>query len=58
MTHTATGAPAGDRTRHVREAGTPAKDKMQDASRQSRGRVRDEVDRRSTDAAEQAGAAA
>jgi hypothetical protein len=66
MTQTATGGTARDQTREVgaqakdkaQEVGAQAKDKAQEAGAQARSRVSDEVDRRSTEAGEQAGSAA
>jgi hypothetical protein len=56
MTNTATG---GTATREkAQEVGEQAKEKAQEAGAQARSRVRDEVDRRSTDAGRQAGSAA
>lgn len=59
MTDTATGGTATDQARDkAQEVGTQAKEKAQEAGAQARSRVRDEVDRRSTDAGQQAGSAA
>jgi hypothetical protein len=59
MTDTATGGTATDQAREkAHEVGTQAKEKTQEAGAQARTRVRDEVDRRSTDAGQQAGSAA
>jgi hypothetical protein len=59
MTHTATGGTATDQAREkAQEVGSQAKDKAQEAGAQARGRVRDEVDRRSTEAGNQAGVTA
>jgi len=70
MTDMATGGTATDQAREkaqevgaqakdkAQEAGAQAKEKAQEAGAQARGRVRDEVDRRSTEAGEQAGATA
>jgi hypothetical protein len=59
MTHTATGGSTTDQAREkAQEVGTQAKEKAQEAGAQARSRVRDEVDRRSTDAGRQAGSAA
>jgi hypothetical protein len=55
MTHTATG---GSTTDKAQEVGAQAKEKAQEAGVQARSRVRDEVDRRSTEAGQQAGSAA
>jgi hypothetical protein len=55
MTHTATG---GSTTDKAQEVGAQAKEKAQEAGAQARSRVRDEVDRRSTEAGHQAGSAA
>jgi hypothetical protein len=67
MTDTATAGTATDQAREkaqevggqtkdkAQEAAAQAKDKAQEAGAQARGRVRDEVDRRSTQAGEQAG---
>jgi hypothetical protein len=52
---TATG---GSTTDQAQEVGTQAKEKAQEAGAQARSRVRDEVDRRSTEAGHQAGSAA
>ena len=59
MTDTATGGTATDQARDkAQEVGTQAKEKAQEAGAQARSRVRDEVDRRSTEAGQQAGSAA
>jgi hypothetical protein len=59
MTQTATGGSAPDQAREkAQEVGTQAKEKAQEAGAQARSKVRDEVDRRSTMAGEQAGSAA
>ena len=59
MTDTATGGTATDQARDkAQEVGTQAKEKAQEAGAQARSRVRDEVDRRSTDAGQQAGSTA
>jgi hypothetical protein len=59
MTQTATGGTATDDAREkAQEVGTQAKEKAQEAGAQARSRVRDEVDRRSTDAGDQAGSTA
>ena len=59
MTHTATGGTATDQARDkAQEVGAQAKEKAQEAGAQARSRVRDEVDRRSTQAGDQAGSAA
>jgi hypothetical protein len=59
MTDTATEpAATGQAREKAQEVGTQAKDKAQEAGAQARSRVRDEVDRRSTQAGEQAGSAA
>jgi hypothetical protein len=59
MTHTATGGSATDQARDkAQEVGAQAKEKAQEAGAQARSRVRDEVDRRSTQAGEQAGSTA
>lgn len=59
MTDTATGGTTTDQARDkAQEVGTQAKEKAQEAGAQARSRVRDEVDRRSTDAGQQAGSAA
>jgi hypothetical protein len=59
MSHAATGGTATDQAREkAQEVGTQAKEKAQEASAQARSRVRDEVDRRSTDAGQQAGSTA
>ena len=56
---TATGGTATDQAREkAQEVGAQAKEKAQEAGAQARSRVRDEVDRRSTEAGEQAGSAA
>jgi len=55
----ATGGSTADQARDkAQEAGAQAKEKAQEAGAQARSRVRDEVDRRSTEAGEQAGSAA
>ena len=56
MTDTATGGTAA--TDKAQDVGTQAKEKAQEAGAQARSRVRDEVDRRSTQAGEQAGTTA
>jgi hypothetical protein len=70
MTQTATGGTASDQAREkaqevgaqtkdkAQEVGAQAKEKAHEAGAQARSRVRDEVDRRSTEAGEQAGSAA
>jgi hypothetical protein len=59
MTHTATGGSTTDQARDkAQEVGSQAKEKAQEAGAQARSRVRDEVDRRSTEAGHQAGSAA
>jgi hypothetical protein len=59
MTHTATGGSTTDQAREkAQEVGTQAKEKAQEAGAQARSRVRDEVDRRSTEAGHQAGSTA
>jgi hypothetical protein len=59
MTDTATGGTATDQAREKAQAvGTQATEKAQEARAQARSRVRDEVDRRSTEAGRQAGSAA
>jgi hypothetical protein len=59
MTQTATGGGATDQAREkAQEVGAQAKEKAQEAGVQARSRVRDEVDRRSTQAGEQAGSTA
>jgi hypothetical protein len=68
MTDTTIGGSATDQPRgnaqdvggqtKAQEAGAQAKEKAQEAGAQARSRVRDEVDRRSTEAGEQAGSAA
>lgn len=59
MTHTATGGSTTDQARDkAQDVGAQAKEKAQEAGAQARSRVRDEVDRRSTDAGHQAGSAA
>jgi hypothetical protein len=59
MTQTATEGSTTDQAREkAQEVGVQAKEKAQEAGEQARGRVRDEVDRRSTEAGEQAGATA
>lgn len=59
MTHTATGGSTTDQARDkVQEVGAQAKDKAQEAGAQARSRVRDEVDRRSTEVGRQAGSTA
>jgi hypothetical protein len=59
MTQTATGGTATDQAREkTQEVGSQAKEKAQEAGAQARSRVRDEVDRRSTQAGEQAGSTA
>jgi hypothetical protein len=56
---TATGGTTTDQAREkAQEVGTQAKEKAQEAGAQARSRVRDEVDRRSTDAGRQAGSTA
>ena len=56
---TATGGSTTEQAREkAQEVGTQAKEKAQEAGTQARSRVRDEVDRRSTDAGQQAGSAA
>jgi hypothetical protein len=55
MTHTAT---EGSTTGKAQEVGAQAKEKAQEAGAQARSRVRDEVDRRSTEAGHQAGSTA
>ena len=55
MTQTASGDPATDQAREkAQEVGSQAKEKAQEAGAQARSRVRDEVDRRSTEAGDQA----
>ena len=59
MTPTATDGSATDQAREkAQEVGTQAKEKAQEAGAQARGRVRDQVDQRSTEAGEQATSAA
>jgi hypothetical protein len=60
MSDTATaGGSTSDQARDkAQEMGGQAKEKAQEVGAQARGRVRDEVDRRSTEAGEQAGSAA
>jgi hypothetical protein len=59
MTDTATGGTTTDQAREkAQEVGTQAKEKAQEAGAQARSRVRDEVDRRSTEAGRQAGSTA
>jgi hypothetical protein len=59
MTQTATGGGATDQAREkAQEVGAQAKEKAQEAGAHARSRMRDEVDRRSTQAGEQAGSAA
>jgi hypothetical protein len=59
MSDTATGGTATDQARDkAQEVGAQAKEKAQEAGAQARDRVRDEVDRRSTEAGHQAGSAA
>jgi hypothetical protein len=59
MSDTATQSGAADQARDkAQEVGQQAKEKAQEAGSQARDRVRDEVDRRSTMAGEQAGSAA
>jgi hypothetical protein len=59
MTQTATGGTATDQAREkAQEVGSQAKEKAQEAGAQARSRVRDEVDRRSTEAGNQAGSTA
>jgi hypothetical protein len=59
MTHTATGGSTTDQARDkAQEVGAQAKEKAQEAGAEARSRVRDEVDRRSTDAGYQAGSTA
>lgn len=56
---TATGGSTTDQAREkAQEVGTQAKEKAQEAGAQARSKVRDEVDRRSTMAGEQAGSTA
>jgi hypothetical protein len=56
---TATGGTTTDQAREkAQEVGTQAKEKAQEAGAQARSRVRDEVDRRSTEAGRQAGSTA
>jgi hypothetical protein len=56
---TATGSTTTDQAREkAQEVGTQAKEKAQEAGAQARSRVRDEVDRRSTEAGRQAGSTA
>jgi hypothetical protein len=56
---TATGGTATDQAREkAQEVGSQAKEKAQEAGAQARSRVRDEVDRRSTEAGHQAGSTA
>lgn len=56
---TATGSSASDQAREkVQDVGSQAKDKAQEAGAQARSRVRDEVDRRSTEVGQQAGSTA
>jgi hypothetical protein len=59
MTDTATGGIATDQAREkAQEVGTQAKEQAQQAGAQARSRVRDEVDRRSTEAGQRAGSTA
>ena len=59
MTDTATeGTATGQGREKAQQVGTQAKEKAQEAGAQARSRVRDEVDRRSTQAGEQAGSTA
>jgi hypothetical protein len=59
MSETATADSTTDQAREkAQEVGTEAKEKAQQAGQQARDRVRAEVDRRSTDAGQQAGSAA
>lgn len=59
MTQTAGGDTATDQAREkAQEVSSQAKDKAQEAGAQARSRVRDEVDRRSTEAGQQAGSTA
>lgn len=59
MTQTATGGTATDQAREkAQEVGSQAKEKAQEAGAQARSRVRDELDRRSTEAGSQAGTTA
>ena len=59
MTQTAGGGPATDQVREkAQEVSSQAKEKAQEAGAQARSRVRDEVDRRSTAAGNQAGSTA
>jgi hypothetical protein len=59
MTQMATGGGATDQARErAQEVGAQAKEKAQEAGAQARSRMRDEVDRRSTMAGEQAGSTA
>jgi hypothetical protein len=59
MSSTQTAESAGDQARaKTQDVGAQAKEKAQEAGAQARSRVRDEVDRRSTQAGVQAGSAA
>jgi hypothetical protein len=59
MSETTTADSAADQARaKTQEVGAQAKEKAQEAGQQARGRVRDEVDRRSTQAGDQAGSTA
>jgi hypothetical protein len=59
MTQTATGGTTTDQAREkAQEVGAQAKEKAEEARVQARSRVRDQVDRRSTEAGQQAGSAA
>jgi hypothetical protein len=59
MTQTAGGGTATDQAREkAQEVSSQAKEKAQEAGAQARSRVRDEVDRRSTQAGDQAGSTA
>src|SRR4051794_8257183 len=59
MSETATADSTADQARDkAQEVGTQAKEKAQEAAGQARDRVRSEVDRRSTEAGEQAGSTA
>jgi hypothetical protein len=59
MSDTTTADSAADQARaKTQEVGAQAKEKAQEAGAQARDRVRDQVDRRSTEAGEQAGSAA
>jgi hypothetical protein len=59
MTQTAGGGTATDQAREkAQEVSSQAKEKAQEAGAQARSRVRDEVDRRSTEAGNQAGSTA